>query len=130
MKAIPPVFSALLLAAPVTLHATEPPPPAKPNIVIIFIDDMGYGDIGPFGATKQKTPQLDRLAREGMKLTSFYAAPVCSVSRAQVMTGCYGVRVSIPGVFGPGSRNGISSKEHTVAELLKERGYATFCIGK
>ena len=56
---------------------------APPNIVIIFIDDMGYGDIGPYGATKQKTPNLDRMASEGMKLTSFYAAPVCSVSRAQ-----------------------------------------------
>jgi hypothetical protein len=72
----------------------------------IFIDDLGYGDIGPFGATKQKTPNLDRMAQEGMKLTSFYAAPVCSVSRAQLMTGCYGARVSVPGVFGPGPKTG------------------------
>ena len=73
----------------------------KPNIVILFIDDMGYADIGPFGATKQKTPNLDRMTQEGMKLTSFYAAPVCSVSRAQLMTGCYGARISVPGVYGP-----------------------------
>jgi len=112
-----------LLLAP--LAAAE-----KPNIVIIFIDDMGYGDIGPFGATKQKTPQLDRMAREGMKLTSFYAAPVCSVSRAQMMTGCYGVRVSVPGVYSPGSKNGLNPAEFTIAERLKERGYATMCIGK
>jgi len=102
----------------------------KPNIVIIFIDDMGYGDIGPFGATKQKTPNLDRMAREGMKLTSFYAAPVCSVSRAQLLTGCYGARVSVPSVYAPGSRNGLNPKEFTIAERLKEQGYATMCIGK
>jgi len=65
---------------------------SKPNIVVIFIDDLGYADIGPYGATKQKTPNLDRMAAEGMKLTSFYAAPVCSVSRAQLLTGCYGSR--------------------------------------
>ena len=71
----------------------------KPNIVIIFIDDLGYADIGPFGATKQKTPNLDRMAKEGMKLTSFYAAPVCSVSRAQMMTGCYGACVGAGRLF-------------------------------
>lgn len=102
----------------------------KPNVVVIFIDDMGYADIGPFGATKQKTPNLDRMAREGMKLTSFYAAPVCSVSRAQLMTGCYGVRVSVPGVFGPGLANGLNPAEVTIAERLKEQGYATQCVGK
>jgi len=102
----------------------------KPNVVIIFIDDLGYGDIGPFGATKQKTPNLDRMAREGIKLTSFYAAPVCSVSRAQLMTGCYGARVSVPGVYGPGSRNGLNPAEHTLAERLKKYGYSTMCIGK
>ena len=104
--------------------------PAKPNVVLIFIDDMGYGDIGPFGSTKNRTPNLDRMAKEGMKLTSFYAAPVCSVSRAQVITGCYGVRVSLPGVLSPGSAIGISKDEHTVAELMKAQGYATMCIGK
>ena len=118
------LFSALLLAQ---LHAA---PAAKPNIVILFIDDLGYGDIGPFGATKQKTPNLDRMAREGMKLTSFYAAPVCSVSRAQLLTGCYGARVSVPSVYSPGSKNGLNPKEFTIAERMKEQGYATMCIGK
>lgn len=103
---------------------------AKPNIVVIFIDDLGYADIGPFGATKQKTPNLDRMAAEGMKLTSFYAAPVCSVSRAQLLTGCYGVRVSVPAVFFPGNANGLHPAEVTIAERLKELGYATACVGK
>ena len=102
----------------------------KPNVVIIFIDDMGYGDIGPFGATQQKTPELDRMAAEGMKLTSFYAAPVCSVSRAQLLTGCYGPRIDVPGVYFPGQANGLNPKEATIAERLKEFGYATMCVGK
>jgi len=101
-----------------------------PNVVVIFIDDMGYGDIGPYGATKQRTPQLDRMAKEGMKLTSFYATPVCSVSRAQMMTGCYGARVSVPGVYFPGQSVGLNPAEVTVAERLKEKGYATQIIGK
>ena len=121
---IPPCLLCLITCA---AHAAEP---QKPNVVIIFIDDLGYGDIGPYGATKQKTPNLDRMAREGMKLTSFYAAPVCSVSRAQLLTGCYGARVSVPGVYPPGARNGLNPAEHTIAERLKDRGYATMCIGK
>ena len=102
----------------------------QPNVVVIFIDDMGYGDIGPYGATKQRTPHLDRMAKEGMKLTSFYATPVCSVSRAQMMTGCYGARVSVPGVYFPGQSVGLNPAEVTVAERLKEKGYATQMIGK
>lgn len=103
---------------------------AKPNVVIIFIDDMGYGDIGAFGATKQKTPRLDQMAAEGMKLTSFYAAPVCSVSRAQLLTGCYGARIDVPAVYSPASPDGLNPKEFTIADRLKELGYATMCIGK
>ena len=118
-------FLLLFALVPLLLTAAN-----KPNVVIIFIDDMGYGDIGPFGATKQRTPQLDRMAREGMKLTSFYAAPVCSVSRAQLMTGCYGARVSVPGVFFPGQSNGLNPAEFTIAERLKALGYATQCVGK
>jgi arylsulfatase A-like enzyme len=116
----------VLLAA--LLAATAPARP--PNVVVIFIDDMGYGDIGPFGATKQRTPHLDRMAKEGMKLTSFYATPVCSVSRAQMMTGCYGARVSVPGVYFPGQSVGLNPSEVTVAERLKEKGYATQMVGK
>lgn len=103
---------------------------APPNIVFILIDDMGYGDIAPFGSKLNRTPNLDRMATEGMKLTSFYAAVVCSCSRSQAMTGCYGQRVSILGALPPASRTGLNASEHTVAELLKARGYATMCIGK
>ena len=115
----------LLVALLATTSTARPP-----NVVVIFIDDMGYGDIGPFGATKQRTPHLDRMAKEGMKLTSFYATPVCSVSRAQMMTGCYGARVSVPGVYFPGQSVGLNPSEVTVAERLKEKGYATQMVGK
>ncbi len=103
---------------------------AKPNIVLIFIDDMGYGDIGPFGNTRIKTPQLDKFAAEGMKFTSFYATPVCSMSRACLLTGCYNARVSIPGVLFPGAKIGLHPNELTLAEVVKPHGYATMCIGK
>ena len=103
---------------------------ARPNLVLIFIDDMGYGDIGPFGSQLNRTPHLDRMAKEGRKLTSFYAAPVCSASRAQLLTGCYAPRVGVPGVFFPAGRNGLNPQEHTVAEYLRELGYATMCVGK
>ena len=103
---------------------------AKPNFVLIFIDDMGYGDIGPYGSAKNRTPNLDRMADEGMLLTSFYAAPVCSASRAQLLTGSYAPRVSVPGVFFPAGKNGLNPAEHTIADYLKESGYDTTCIGK
>ncbi len=117
----------LLLAV---LGSAAPSLARQPNVVVIFIDDLGYGDIGPYGATKQRTPHLDRMAKEGMKLTSFYATPVCSVSRAQMMTGCYGARVSVPGVYFPGQSVGLNPAEVTVAERLKEKGYATQMVGK
>jgi arylsulfatase A-like enzyme len=104
--------------------------PAKPNFILILADDMGYGDIGPFGSTKSRTPNLDRLAHEGMRLTSFYAAPVCTPSRAQILTGCYAKRVSLPNVLSPAASIGLSSHEHCIAELLKQQGYATIAIGK
>ena len=103
---------------------------AKPNIILLFADDLGYGDIGPFGSKVNRTPNLDRMARAGMRLTSFYAAPVCTPSRAQVLTGCYAKRVSLPNVIFPAASVGLNPAEHTVAELLKARGYATMCIGK
>jgi arylsulfatase A len=123
-------LAAAVLALSPRVSMAEPKTSPKPNIVLIFIDDLGYGDIGPFGATKQKTPNLDRLAAEGMKFTSFYATPVCSMSRACLMTGCYNARVSVPGVLFPGNRNGLHPDEITLAEVLKPQGYATICIGK
>ena len=103
---------------------------AQPNIVLINIDDLGYADISPFGG-KVTTPHLDQMAKEGMKLTSHYAAPVCSPSRSAMMTGCYPKRVlPIPGVLFPAAAVGLNPDEITVAEVLKKAGYATACIGK
>lgn len=104
--------------------------PSKPNVVLIFIDDMGYGDISPFGSTKHVTPHLEQLAAEGRKFHCFYATPVCSMSRACLMTGCYNARVSMPGVLFPQSKVGLHPKELTLAEVVKQQGYATKCIGK
>ena len=101
-----------------------------PNFVIILTDDQGYQDVGCFGSPDIRTPCLDRMADEGIKLTSFYAAPVCTPSRARIMTGCYPPRVSLPNVLNPSSTTGISDDEITIAQLLKERSYATGCIGK
>lgn len=104
---------------------------AQPNFVFINIDDLGYGDIGPFGATTVATPNLDRMAKEGRKLTSHYGAPVCSPSRASLMTGCYPKRaLPINHVLFPASQVGLSPAEVTIAEVLKQAGYATACIGK
>ena len=103
----------------------------KPNLVFINSDDLGYADIGPFGSTINLTPNLDRMAKEGRRLTCHYAAPVCSPSRAALMTGCYPKRVlPIPGVLFPGAAVGLNPEEHTVAELLKDAGYTTAIIGK
>jgi arylsulfatase A len=102
-----------------------------PNIVVVFCDDMGYADIGPFGAKGYKTPHLERMAREGMKFTSFVVArSVCSPSRAALLTGCYPVRVGVPGNFGPGSKTGLHPEETTFAEVVKVRGYKTAMYGK
>ncbi|MDT8299909.1 MAG: sulfatase-like hydrolase/transferase [Sedimentisphaerales bacterium] len=103
----------------------------KPNVIIIFCDDVGYADVGVFGAKGYKTPHLDRMAAEGVKFTDFYAAaPSCTPSRAALMTGCYPQRVSLPNVIGPSAKVGISSEEKTIAEVLKPLGYATACYGK
>jgi arylsulfatase A-like enzyme len=102
-----------------------------PNIVVIFIDDMGYGDIGPFGATDYATPNLDRMADEGMRFTDFVASSaVCSASRAALLTGSYHLRVGITGALGPDARIGINEEETTLGEICRSRGYATACFGK
>jgi arylsulfatase A len=104
---------------------------ARPNFIVINIDDMGYADIGPFGSKLNRTPNLDRMAAEGRRLTCYYAAPVCSPSRAALMTGCYPKRVlPIPGVLFPAGQVGLSPANRTIAELLKTAGYTTACIGK
>ncbi|MEN3939990.1 sulfatase [Prosthecobacter sp. SYSU 5D2] len=103
--------------------------PTRPNIVLIFADDLGYGDLGCYGSGKIKTPHLDALARDGLRFTSFYAQAVCGPSRAALMTGCYPVRVGEP----DNKKNAhtvLHAKEITMAEVLRDAGYATACIGK
>src|SRR4051812_20439914 len=95
----------LFLALAVSVACAAEP---KPNFIVIFADDLGYGDIGPFGSTKNRTPHLDQLAKEGMRLTSFYCAPACTPSRAQLLTGSYARRVSLPAVISPASAIGLS----------------------
>lgn len=103
----------------------------QPNFVVIFADDLGYADIGPFGAKEIETPHLDRMAQEGMKLTDFYVSQaVCSASRAALLTGCYSNRVGVFGAFGPKSKVGIHPQEWTIAEVLKQKQYATAIYGK
>lgn len=124
----------LLLAALCALPALAQQPrtsPRLPNVVVIFIDDMGYADIGPFGSQIAPTPNLDRMAREGMRFTDFVvSSAVCSASRAALLTGCYHRRVGISGALGPDATTGISSGEVTLAQICKQQGYATACFGK
>ena len=127
----------LLSLAAVVVHTTPSDAASRPNFIIVFCDDLGYADIGPFGSKTHDTPVLDKMAREGMKLTDFYSTcSVCTPSRSSLMTGCYARRVGMHEDFTghwvliPRSRRGLNPKELTVAEALKEKGYATICIGK
>jgi len=108
-----------------------------PNFIVIFCDDLGYGDIGPFGSELHRTPNLDRMAKDGMKFTHFYSTcGVCSPSRASLMTGAYPKRIGMhqnekgQWVLFPGNNQGLNPSEITIAEVLKEKGYATACVGK
>jgi arylsulfatase A len=106
-------------------------PERKPNFVIIFCDDQGYADVGCFGAEGFTTPNLDRMAEEGVRFTDFHASTaVCSASRASLLTGCYPERVGILGALFPESKIGISDEEVTIAEIVKQQGYATAIYGK
>ena len=122
----------LALLASVAFAGVQTLAAAKPNIVIIFTDDQGYGDLGCFGSRTIRTPHLDRLAREGRRFTSFMVAPsVCSPSRAALLTGSYPKRVGMhKGVLFPASTTGLNPAEHTIADHLKLQGYATACFGK
>ena len=102
-----------------------------PNVVIIFTDDQGYADVGCFGAKGFNTPNLDKMAQEGRKFTNFHVAqPVCSASRAALLTGCYPNRIGIHGAFGPGAKQGLAASETTLAELFKQKNFATGMAGK
>jgi arylsulfatase len=115
----------------VELALAEGAAPSRPNIVLIFTDDQGYGDVGCFGANDVRTPNLDRLAADGRRFTSFYVSQaVCTASRAALMTGCYANRVSLFGALNHESRVGIAPSELLLPELLKSVGYATAIYGK
>ncbi len=117
----------LLFALAVFCRAADP----APNFVIIYCDDMGYADVGCFGAKDYTTPHIDQLARQGMRLTDFHtAAAVCSASRVALLTGCYPQRVGILGALGPKAKIGIHDEEVLLPEILKARGYATAIFGK
>ncbi len=116
-----------MFVAGVFTTLAKPPPP--PNFVIIFADDMGYGDAGCFGSKDIRTPRIDRMAKEGMRFTSFYAQPICGPSRAALMTGCQPLRVAEVGNI-KNVHPELHDKEITIAEILKSKGYATACFGK
>ena len=104
---------------------------SQPNVIVIFIDDMGYGDVGFNGATVPQTPNLDRMAAEGMKFTDFYVGcAVCSGSRTALLTGCHYQRLSMSPVLFPNSKKGLHPDEVTLADMLKDAGYRTACVGK
>ena len=106
------------------------PAPGAPNIVLILADDLGYGDVGAFGATDILTPSIDRLASEGVMVSAFYTAPSCSLSRSMLMTGSFAPRLSTSRNFTPSSSVGIHVDETTLGELLRGAGYATGAFGK
>ena len=117
-------------------RAAKPGAP-KPNFIVIFVDDMGYADVGCFGSKKNRTPKIDRMAAEGMRFTSFYVTSgVCTPSRSSLMTGCYPRRVNLHQdgakrcVLFAAARKGLNPDEITIADLLKKQGYATACVGK
>ncbi len=121
----------LLMIAAASSRAADAASALRPNVVLIYADDLGYGDLGCYGAKNWKTPNLDRLAARGMRFTDFYVAQaVCSASRTALLTGCYPNRLGILGALGPKSLNGIHDDETTLAEVLKSRGYATAIFGK
>src|SRR5689334_20554574 len=125
-----------VVAYPVAARAANPGvhtpgSPQTPNIVLVFTDDQGYSDVGCFGAKGFTTPNLDKLAAQGVRFTDFHVSqPVCSASRASLLTGCYANRIGIHGALGPDARVGISDTEVTLAQLAKQKGYATGMVGK
>jgi arylsulfatase A len=120
-----------LLLAVILLASSQVNAATVPNFVVIYCDDLGYADIDTFGAHEWQTPNLNQMAKEGMRLTDFHsAAAVCSASRVALMTGCYPQRVGILGALGPNAKTGINASEVLLPEILKEKGYATAIFGK
>ena len=129
-KVFIPLLSLLVLILTAVL-LVSPTASVRPNVVLIFMDDMGYGDLSCYGALGYTTPNIDRLAIEGTRFTNFLTAQaVCTASRTALMTGCYPNRLSMSGALTPWATTGLHPDEETLAELLKERGYATGIFGK
>ncbi|HDJ33789.1 MAG TPA: arylsulfatase [Bacteroidetes bacterium] len=125
------VLSSAALLFPGVCLAEAPEKKSLPNIVVIFIDDMGYGDVGCFGATGYETPNIDRMAGQGMRFTSFYSgSAVSSPSRAALLTGCFPPRIGITDVLMPDARIGLSPDETIIPEVLTQKGYVSAIIGK
>jgi len=124
-------FALLNLISGLSVYS-EPVKNSQPNIIFILADDLGYADLSCYGATEIKTPNLDKMATDGVRFTDFYApAGVCTPTRASLMTGCYPKRVGLHvGVLPPDTHSGLNPNEITIAELLKAEGYTTGCIGK
>ncbi len=128
MRKLTPLTATVLLILSVGCNNSPPPPP---NVVIMFADDLGYADIAAFGDPPYSTPNLNQLAENGVRLTSFYVSqPVCSASRASLLTGSYANRIGIHQALGPGNTHGIHEDEITLGELFQSRGYATAIYGK
>lgn len=125
------LFSLLVLLFFCTCQPQKAQRADPPNIVVIFTDDQGYGDLGSFGATDFITPHLDQMAVDGMRFTHFYSAQaVCSASRAGLLTGCYPNRIGITGALMPWADHGLADTELTIAEMLRSVGYSTAIFGK
>lgn len=123
----------MLLALAALAFSVKPALAAErpPNIVLLLVDDVAYDDLGCYGSKLLRTPNIDRLAAEGRRFTSYYApSSVCTPTRAAILTGCYAPRVGLPSVLYPQANIGLNAEEITIAELLQSRGYATACIGK
>src|SRR3954451_15090799 len=118
-RQLPAALTLLAFAAP--LSAADA---TRPNVVLVFADDLGYGDLGCYGNKAARTPHLDRMATEGTRWTSFYVPQaVCSASRTALLTGCYPNRLGILGALNPQAQIGISDSEVTLGQLFKSRGY-------
>jgi arylsulfatase A-like enzyme len=116
---------------PRNLNIADTEKSTVPNIVIIFMDDMGYGDPVCYGGGPYQTPNIDALAAAGLRFTNFYAGQaVCTASRASLLTGCYPTRIGISGAFDHTTKIALNPDEQTIAELLKDKGYKTSAIGK
>ncbi|MDW3192126.1 MAG: sulfatase [Cytophagales bacterium] len=129
-----PSFSLSILLMGIVFYSCQTKsakPDRPPNVIIIFTDDQGYEDVGCFGSPDIETPHLDQMAREGVKLTHFYAAQaVCSASRAALLTGCYPNRIGVHAAYMPNSKKGLNHDEVTIAEMLKAKGYNNGIFGK